>query len=49
MVANFTDSTLTRTFSEPAGQRTLISSNYSDDQGASLRPYEAKIYLYERN
>ena len=49
VVANFTDSVLTRTFTEPAGERTLISSNYSDDAGTTLRPYEAKIYLYERD
>ena len=49
VVANFTDGVLTRTFTEPAGKRTLISSNYTDDAGATLRPYEAKIYLYERD
>ena len=49
VVANFTDSVLTRTFTEPHGTRTLISSNYADDAGATLRPYEAKIYLYERD
>lgn len=49
VVANFTDSVLTRTFTEPHGTRTLISSNYTDDAGATLRPYEAKIYLYERD
>ncbi|WP_237241505.1 alpha-glucosidase [Rothia nasimurium] len=49
VVANFTDSVLTRTFTEPGGARTLLSSNYTDDAGATLRPYEAKIYLYERD
>ncbi|MBF0808743.1 alpha-glucosidase [Rothia nasimurium] len=49
VVANFTDGVLTRTFTEPAGERTLISSNYSDDAGTALRPYEAKIYLYEKD
>ncbi|MGV3148851.1 alpha-glucosidase [Rothia sp. 11254D007CT] len=49
VIANFTQDVLTRTFTEPAGKRTLISSNYTDDQGATLRPYEAKIYLYERD
>ncbi|WP_421083166.1 alpha-glucosidase [Rothia nasimurium] len=48
VVANFTEDVLTRTFTEPAGERTLISSNYADDQGATLRPYEAKIYLYQQ-
>ncbi|MFC6354378.1 alpha-glucosidase [Rothia nasimurium] len=49
VVANFTDGVLTRTFTEPGGARTLLSSNYTDDAGATLRPYEAKIYLYERD
>lgn len=49
VVANFTDGVLTRTFTEPHGARTLLSSNYTDDAGATLRPYEAKIYLYERD
>ena len=49
VVANFTDGVLTRTFTEPHGTRTLLSSNYTDDAGATLRPYEAKIYLYERD
>lgn len=49
VIANFTEDVLTRTFTEPAGERTLISSNYTGDQGTSLRPYEAKIYLYERD
>ncbi|WP_237208068.1 alpha-glucosidase [Rothia nasimurium] len=48
VIANFTEDVLTRTFTEPAGERTLISSNYADDQGATLRPYEAKIYLYQQ-
>ncbi|WP_237220761.1 alpha-glucosidase [Rothia nasimurium] len=48
VVANFTDGVLTRTFTEPAGERTLLSSNYTDDAGTTLRPYEAKIYLYQQ-
>ncbi|WP_237237571.1 alpha-glucosidase [Rothia nasimurium] len=49
VITNFTEDVLTRTFTEPGGARTLLSSNYTDDAGATLRPYEAKIYLYERD
>lgn len=45
VVANFTDGELTRDFelaSAPGAE--LVLSNYADDAGATLRPYEAKVY-----
>ncbi len=47
VVANFSDQQMERTFQEPAGSRSLLISNYPDDAGDTLRPYEAKIYLYQ--
>ncbi|MFW0118362.1 glycoside hydrolase family 13 protein [Rothia sp. P5764] len=47
VIANFTDSTLERTYQEPAGEHTLLTSNYPDDTQNTLRPYEAKVYLYQ--
>lgn len=43
VVANFTATTLTRSFAHPTAG-TLLLSNYTDDQGTTLRPYEAKVY-----
>ena len=43
VVANFTATTLTRSFAQPTAG-TLLLSNYTDDQGTTLRPYEAKVY-----
>ena len=43
VVANFTATTLTRSFAQSTAG-TLLLSNYTDDQGTTLRPYEAKVY-----
>ncbi|NVY96503.1 alpha-glucosidase [Lactobacillus sp. DCY120] len=45
VLSNFTAQTLTRDYQLPADKELLIS-NYADDQGPTLRPYEAKAYLY---
>lgn len=45
VIANFTDQELTREFelaTRPGAE--LVLSNYSDDAGNNLRPYEAKMY-----
>ncbi|MFW0111064.1 glycoside hydrolase family 13 protein [Rothia sp. P5766] len=45
VVANFTDRELTREFELAALPGVeLVLSNYADDAGSALRPYEAKIY-----
>lgn len=45
VVANFTDHNVQRDFVVPAGA-TQVISNYVDDAGHMLRPYEAKVYRY---
>lgn len=45
IIANFTDQTLTRHYPLPT-QHKLLIQNYSDDQGETLRPFEAKVYAY---
>lgn len=47
VIANFTDLDLTRDYPQAAGSKLLLS-NYADDQGDFLRPYEAKVYLAEK-
>ncbi|MDO4898113.1 MAG: alpha-glucosidase [Rothia sp. (in: high G+C Gram-positive bacteria)] len=45
VVANFTDAELTREFELATAEGAqLVLSNYSDDAGSTLRPYEAKVY-----
>jgi oligo-1,6-glucosidase len=44
VVANFTKETIMREYA--AGQGKLLLSNYEDDQGKTLRPYEAKVYEF---
>ena len=50
VISNFTDDELERDFAvlaeaREAGARVeLVSSNYKDDSGSTLRPYEAKVY-----
>ncbi|QLL70553.1 alpha-glucosidase [Lactobacillus sp. 3B(2020)] len=44
VITNFTKATIVRKYA--AGQGTLLLSNYEDDQGETLRPYEAKIYQF---
>lgn len=43
VIANFTDQELTRDFGLEEGFSPVIS-NYADDAGTTLRPYEAKVY-----
>ncbi|NLS37854.1 alpha,alpha-phosphotrehalase [Fructobacillus tropaeoli] len=47
IINNFTDQDLERDYPVPADAQLLIS-NYQDDLGLKLRPYEAKAYLYNR-
>ncbi|CAK1242713.1 alpha-glucosidase [Fructobacillus evanidus] len=47
IINNFTDQDLERDYPVPADAQLLIS-NYQDDLGLKLRPYEAKAYLYQR-
>ncbi|ADG39816.1 MULTISPECIES: alpha-glucosidase [Leuconostoc] len=44
IISNFTDRIQTRHYSLNAGAKLLIS-NYEDDQGDMLRPYESKVYF----
>lgn len=49
VVSNFTDQTLTRNIAERQPQAAqLLISNYADDAGDTLRPYEVKAYLGEQ-
>ncbi len=43
IINNFTDQTIKREYDVPADAKVLIS-NYSDDLGTTLRPYESKVY-----
>ena len=45
VINNFTDQVLTRNYSVPDDARLLIG-NYDDDEGQTLRPYEAKVYKF---
>ena len=45
VINNFTDQVLTRNYSVPDDARLLIG-NYDDDEGQTLRPYEAKVYQF---
>lgn len=47
VIANFTDKKLQREFDLPVGS-TQVISNYVDDTGHTLRPYEAKVYRYDK-
>ena len=44
VVANFTKETIKREYA--AGKGKLLLSNYEDDMGETLRPYEAKVYEF---
>ncbi|RRG01530.1 MAG: alpha-glucosidase [Lactobacillus sp.] len=44
VVANFTKETIKREYA--TGQGKLLLSNYEDDMGETLRPYEAKVYEF---
>lgn len=45
VILNYTDQVVERHYAVPATAKLLIS-NYQDDQGTTLRPYEAKVYQY---
>lgn len=47
IINNFTSAVQTRMFDIPANAELLIA-NYPDDQGANLRPFEAKVYRYHK-
>lgn len=44
VIANFTDHAVERSYELADGRQQLVISNYSDDAGDTLRPYEAKVY-----
>lgn len=45
VIINFSSKQLQRSYDLPAA-KTLLISNYSDDQKTELRPYEAKVYQF---
>ena len=45
VILNYTAQALERHYDVPETAKVLIS-NYADDQGNTLRPYEAKVYQY---
>lgn len=45
VISNFTDQKQTRHYDRTQSAQ-LVISNYSDDQGDTLRPYESKVYLF---
>ncbi|MBZ2200670.1 MAG: alpha-glucosidase [Lentilactobacillus hilgardii] len=44
VMSNFTDQTVIRDYDQASADELLIS-NYDDDQGVKLRPYESKVYI----
>lgn len=46
VVSNFSDETVTCDLSELETIKDVLISNYPDNQGKTIRPYEAKAYLY---
>lgn len=46
VMTNFTDQTVRRDYQQATANELLIS-NYDDDQGQTLRPYESKVYLFK--
>ena len=47
VINNFTADEQTRDYQVPDNAEVLIS-NYKDDQGSVLRPFEAKVYRYAK-
>lgn len=45
VITNYTDQTLQRHYDVPDNAQVLIS-NYDDDAGDTIRPYEAKVYQF---
>ena len=44
VIANFTDHEVQRHYELANNNANLVISNYADDAGETLRPYEAKVY-----
>lgn len=47
VINNFTDKTVSHDFAVPA-DATVLVANYATDLGATLRPYESKVYLLKK-
>lgn len=47
VISNFTDQTVTRDYDQGHPTAKLILSNYDDDLGTELRPYESKVYVFK--
>ncbi len=47
VICNFSDQPQERSFFKDRPTGELLLSNYPDDTGQKLRPYEAKLYLYQ--
>lgn len=47
IISNFSENTVERTYEGFEEPGELLISNYADDQGSVLRPYESKVYLYQ--
>lgn len=45
VISNFTTNTVTRDYDQGKADK-LVISNYDDDQGTELRPYESKVYVF---
>lgn len=46
VLSNFTDRDVVRDYGQRDAKQCLIS-NYDDDQGDQLRPYETKVFLFQ--
>lgn len=46
VISNFTDHKLTRDYGQEQAKEQIIS-NYDDDLGVTLRPYESKVYVFD--
>ncbi|HAQ1082589.1 TPA: glucohydrolase, partial [Enterococcus faecium] len=47
VICNFTAETVERNDHLPV-EKTLLLSNYGDDDANNIRPYEAKVYLFTK-
>ena len=45
VISNFTTNKVTRDYDQGKADK-LVISNYDDDQGTELRPYESKVYVF---
>ncbi len=46
IISNFTAKTVSRDYDQAHASK-LVISNYADDQGTEIRPYESKAYLFK--